>query len=181
MPAEQPDVLRGTLDLLVLKTLALEPMHGWGIAQRIEQFSRGTLRINQGSLYLALQRCEPVEQVQDHCNARQICPEIASQPLDHAQPRNADRVKKQLCARTCTGLEQTILNEIFNQRRMHPGARRQALQCQLLGLATAEGEWRPRLTHSHLSFHQLARIEARGCCELFKQGALAVRQRGRID
>jgi len=58
MPAEQPDVLRGTLDLLVLKTLALEPMHGWGIAQRIEQFSRGTLRINQGSLYLALQRLE---------------------------------------------------------------------------------------------------------------------------
>jgi PadR family transcriptional regulator, regulatory protein PadR len=58
MAADQPDVLRGTLDLLVLKTLALEPMHGWGIAQRIEQFSRGTLRINQGSLYLALQRLE---------------------------------------------------------------------------------------------------------------------------
>jgi len=58
MPADQPDVLRGTLDLLVLKTLALEPMHGWGIAQRIEQFSRSTLRINQGSLYLALQRLE---------------------------------------------------------------------------------------------------------------------------
>jgi len=58
MPADQPDVLRGTLDLLVLKTLALEPMHGWGIAQRIEQYSRGILRINQGSLYLALQRLE---------------------------------------------------------------------------------------------------------------------------
>lgn len=58
MPAEQPDVLRGTLDLLVLKTLALGPMHGWGIAQRIEQFSRGVLSINQGSLYLALQRLE---------------------------------------------------------------------------------------------------------------------------
>ena len=53
---EQPDVLRGTLDLLVLKTLALEPMHGWGIAQRIEQCSHGILGINQGSLYLALQR-----------------------------------------------------------------------------------------------------------------------------
>lgn len=58
MADAQPDVLRGTLDLLVLKTLALEPMHGWGIAQRIEQFSRGVLRINQGSLYLALQRLE---------------------------------------------------------------------------------------------------------------------------
>jgi PadR family transcriptional regulator, regulatory protein PadR len=57
-PAEQPDVVRGTLDLLVLKTLALEPMHGWGIAQRIEQRSRGILGINQGSLYLALQRLQ---------------------------------------------------------------------------------------------------------------------------
>ena len=52
------DVLRGTLDLLVLKTLALEPMHGWGIAQRIEARSRGLLGVSQGSLYLALQRLE---------------------------------------------------------------------------------------------------------------------------
>jgi transcriptional regulator len=52
------DVLRGTLDLLILKTLALEPMHGWGIRQRIEQFSRGVLEVNQGSLYPALQRLE---------------------------------------------------------------------------------------------------------------------------
>ena len=55
--ADQPaDVLRGTLDLLILKTLALEPMHGWGIAQRIQQTSRGVLDVNQGSLYPALQR-----------------------------------------------------------------------------------------------------------------------------
>jgi len=52
------DVLRGTLDLLVLKTLALGPMHGWGISQRIEQLSRGVLGVNQGSLYPALQRLE---------------------------------------------------------------------------------------------------------------------------
>lgn len=50
------DVLRGTLDLLVLKTLTLAPMHGWGISQRIQQFSRGVLDVNQGSLYPALQR-----------------------------------------------------------------------------------------------------------------------------
>jgi PadR family transcriptional regulator PadR len=55
---DQPDVLRGTLDLLVLKTLALEPMHGWGISARIQQFSRGVLEVNQGSLYPALQRLE---------------------------------------------------------------------------------------------------------------------------
>jgi transcriptional regulator len=55
---ETPDVLRGTLDLLVLKTLTLTPMHGWGISQRIQQFSRGVLDVNQGSLYPALQRLE---------------------------------------------------------------------------------------------------------------------------
>ena len=54
----QSDVLRGTLDLLILKTLALEPMHGWGISQRMEQFSKGVLDVNQGSLYPALQRLE---------------------------------------------------------------------------------------------------------------------------
>ena len=52
------DVLRGTLDLLVLKTLTLAPMHGWGISQRLQQFSRGVLDVNQGSLYPALQRLE---------------------------------------------------------------------------------------------------------------------------
>jgi transcriptional regulator len=57
-PAPSADVLRGTLDLLVLKTLTLEPMHGWGISQRIQQFSRGVLDVNQGSLYPALQRLE---------------------------------------------------------------------------------------------------------------------------
>lgn len=52
------DVLRGTLDLLVLKTLTLEPMHGWGISQRIQQMSKNVLDVNQGSLYPALQRLE---------------------------------------------------------------------------------------------------------------------------
>ncbi len=52
------DVLRGTLDLLILKTLSLAPLHGWGINQRIQQISHGTLDVNQGSLYPALQRLE---------------------------------------------------------------------------------------------------------------------------
>ncbi|HEY5218853.1 MAG TPA: PadR family transcriptional regulator [Gemmatimonadaceae bacterium] len=58
MPIPPSDVLRGTLDLLILKTLTLEPMHGWGISQRLQQFSRGVLDVNQGSLYPALQRLE---------------------------------------------------------------------------------------------------------------------------
>jgi transcriptional regulator len=52
------DALRGSLDLLVLKTLSLAPMHGWGISQRIQQISAGVLEVNQGSLYPALQRLE---------------------------------------------------------------------------------------------------------------------------
>ncbi len=52
------DVLQGTLDLLILKTLSLEPMHGWGISLRIQQLSSEALQVNQGSLYPALQRLE---------------------------------------------------------------------------------------------------------------------------
>ena len=55
---QQTDALRGSLDLLVLKTLSLVPMHGWGISQRIQQTSKGVLEVNQGSLYPALQRLE---------------------------------------------------------------------------------------------------------------------------
>ena len=50
------DVLQGTLDLLILKAVSLESMHGWGISQRIQQFSSGVLEVNQGSLYPALHR-----------------------------------------------------------------------------------------------------------------------------
>ena len=55
---QQTDALRGSLDLLVLKTLSLAPMHGWGISHRIQQISDGVLEVNQGSLYPALQRLE---------------------------------------------------------------------------------------------------------------------------
>ena len=56
METQPQDLLSGTLELLVLKTLALEPMHGWGIAQRIQQMSRSTFLVTQGSLYPALVR-----------------------------------------------------------------------------------------------------------------------------
>jgi PadR family transcriptional regulator, regulatory protein PadR len=54
----EPDALRGSIDLLILKALDLEPMHGWGVGLRIEQMSKGILEVNQGSLYTALQRLE---------------------------------------------------------------------------------------------------------------------------
>jgi transcriptional regulator len=56
--AAEPDALRGSIDLLILKALSLEPMHGWGIGARIQQLSQGRLDVNQGSLYPALQRLE---------------------------------------------------------------------------------------------------------------------------
>ncbi|MEA2561495.1 MAG: PadR family transcriptional regulator, regulatory protein PadR [Acidobacteriota bacterium] len=58
MNKAKSDLLQGTLDMLILKTLALEPAHGWGIAQRIQQVSREVLQVNQGSLYPALYRLE---------------------------------------------------------------------------------------------------------------------------
>jgi len=56
MTADPIDLLPGTLELLVLKALSLEPMHGWGIGQRIDQLSRDVFKVQQGSLYPALQR-----------------------------------------------------------------------------------------------------------------------------
>lgn len=55
---EPTDLVQGTLDLLILKTLVLEPRHGWGIAQRIRQVSKEVLQVNQGALYPALHRLE---------------------------------------------------------------------------------------------------------------------------
>ena len=56
--SDRADLLQGTLDLLVLKTLALGPLHGWGISKRIRERSRDVLQVNQGSLYPALYRLE---------------------------------------------------------------------------------------------------------------------------
>ena len=56
--SDETDVLQGTLDLLILRTIALEPMHGWAVAQRIQQVSDYLLRVQQGSLYPALHRLE---------------------------------------------------------------------------------------------------------------------------
>jgi transcriptional regulator len=56
--AEPTDVLQGTLDMLILKTLSLEPMHGWGLTQRIQELSHAALNVGQGSIYPALVRLE---------------------------------------------------------------------------------------------------------------------------
>ena len=56
MSKRTPDMIQGTLDMLILKVLHLEPMHGWGITKRIQQVSEGALQVNQGSLYTGLLR-----------------------------------------------------------------------------------------------------------------------------
>jgi PadR family transcriptional regulator PadR len=58
MADKSSDLVQGTLDMLILKTLALEPIHGWGVAVRIEQMSRGVFRVNAGSLFVAFQRLQ---------------------------------------------------------------------------------------------------------------------------
>src|SRR5574340_1021320 len=58
MDEPSTDVIQGTLDMLILKTLSLDPMHGFGIARRVEQISRGVFKVNPGSLLTALQRLE---------------------------------------------------------------------------------------------------------------------------
>jgi len=58
MDPSKTDVIQGTLDMLILKTISLEPMHGFGITRRIEQVSRGVFKVNPGSLLTALQRLE---------------------------------------------------------------------------------------------------------------------------
>jgi PadR family transcriptional regulator, regulatory protein PadR len=58
MGDQNTDVIQGTLDMLILKTLSVEPMHGFGISRRIEQISRGVFKVNPGSLLTALQRLE---------------------------------------------------------------------------------------------------------------------------
>ena len=58
MPKPSTDVIQGTLDMLILKTVSLAPMHGYGIARRIEQVTRGVFKVNPGSLLTALHRLE---------------------------------------------------------------------------------------------------------------------------
>jgi transcriptional regulator len=69
MPDQPTDLIQGTLEMLVLKTLALQPMHGYGIALRIEQISGGAFRVNPGSLLPALSRMERSEQIKGEWQA----------------------------------------------------------------------------------------------------------------
>ena len=67
--SDSSDVIQGTLDMLILKSLSLEPMHGFGVTQRIEQISQGVFRVNPGSLLLAFRRMERQELISGEWSA----------------------------------------------------------------------------------------------------------------
>ena len=69
LDAKGTDLIQGTLDMLILKSLSLEPMHGFGVTQRIEQISGGVFKVNPGSLLLAFQRLERAGQVEGEWRA----------------------------------------------------------------------------------------------------------------
>src|ERR1700738_1216827 len=69
MPGKPSDLIQGTLEMLILKTLALEPMHGYGVALRIEQTSNGVFRVNPGSLFPALTRLERAARIKSEWRA----------------------------------------------------------------------------------------------------------------
>ena len=66
------DLLQGTLDLLILRTLVAEPRHGWAISERIQELSRDVLRVNQGSLYPALHRLEQQEWIESEWDVSEL-------------------------------------------------------------------------------------------------------------
>ncbi len=66
---DRSELLQGTLDMLILKTLSLQPNHGWGISQRIQQISQDVLQVNQGSLYPALHRLQVSGFIRSHWGA----------------------------------------------------------------------------------------------------------------
>ncbi len=69
MPDKPADLIQGTLEMLILKTLALEPMHGYGVALRIEQISKGVFRVNPGSLFPAFSRLERAGRIKSEWRA----------------------------------------------------------------------------------------------------------------
>ncbi len=73
MAHDQSELLQGTLELLILKTLSLEPLHGWGISLRIRQMSREVFQVNQGSLYPALQRMKSKGWIRSEWRTRTGC------------------------------------------------------------------------------------------------------------
>ena len=103
MASEKSDLLQGTLDMLVLKIVALEPAHGYGIAQRLKQISQSVVQVNQGSLYPALHRLEQRKWLQ--AEWKQSSPDLSAELERHFEHFALTRVPmeipiKQWCLRT---------------------------------------------------------------------------------
>ena len=90
------DLVQGTLDLLILKTISLEPMHGWAIAKRIQQVSGEVLQVQQGSLYPALHRLEQQAWIKAHWAESETGRQAKFYSLTAAGPRTAGKRNRQL-------------------------------------------------------------------------------------
>jgi PadR family transcriptional regulator PadR len=93
--AKKSELLPGTLDLLVLRTLSLGAMHGWGISQRIQQLSRDVLQVNQGSLYPALSRLEAAGWIEAEWGTSENNRQARFYSLTRAGRRQLDRETEQ--------------------------------------------------------------------------------------
>lgn len=95
MARDQSDLLQGTLEMLVLKALSLEPMHGWGIAQRLQQMSGEVFQVNQGSLYPALQRMKNKGLVRSEWRTTENNRRAAYYEMTHAGRRQLERERRE--------------------------------------------------------------------------------------
>src|SRR5258708_35184197 len=90
MDEPNTDVIQGTLDMLILKTLSLEPMHGFGIARRIEQISRGVFKANPGSLLTPFQRLERAGWLDSECRPPNTPRRANFYPLTRPPPKHPE-------------------------------------------------------------------------------------------
>src|SRR5260370_35175349 len=112
MPSPRFPIPQGTLDMLILQVLSLEPAHGYGIAQRLEQISRSVVQVNQGSLYPALHRLEQKEWLQAEWKQSETGPEAKCYSLTRTG-RNQLPAEKDSWARL-TGAGQSIFKRCDN-------------------------------------------------------------------
>ena len=104
MTAKQGDLVQGTLDMLILKTLALEPMHGYGIAVRLEQMSKGIFRLNAGSLFVAFQRLQRTGLIRSEWKATENSrrAKFTSQQFPESSETDVSDQSLALCSISCT-------------------------------------------------------------------------------
>ena len=112
MNKAKTDVIQGTLDMLILKTLSLQPMHGFGIARRVEQVSRGVFKVNPGSLLTALQRLDRAGLIDSEWRQTENSRRAKFKMSHHPNPRSVDgrRARERLRASGAAGATSSAMS-----------------------------------------------------------------------